>query len=267
MRMIKSALKISRRTSNLACIGEVGHHPLSTTIIPFVLKYFIRLNHFETGSLLHSALMSQSLLPFNTGKTLTYVQFCMNVFNQLKVNVNIHMAEPPSKFSLKVLGSKWKKDLRERYEIYYLSQLNEISQSGQGKMLLYTEVKRTFGYEKYLDLPHSSDLTRIRVSNHWFPIERGRYDVPITPREQRLCILCNEDVGDELHCMLLCKSKQTTAIKEVLIERLTSLSFQFNTMLGDPRALLFYLLKGHDLGLLPFIFTWCKDTNALYKPE
>jgi hypothetical protein len=46
-------------------------------------------------------------------------------------------------------------------------------------------------------------LTRWRLSNHDLQIETGRYTVPYTPREDRLCTLCGA-IEDEHHVIFDC---------------------------------------------------------------
>ncbi len=68
--------------------------------------------------------------------------------------------------------------------------------------MLYSKIKNSFVYERYLNYTAVA-LTRIRLSNHRLSVERGSYKRPLTPPENRICTLCSDDVGDDLHCMLL----------------------------------------------------------------
>ena len=42
-----------------------------------------------------------------------------------------------------------------------------------------------------------SEFTKFRMSTHWLPIERGRFEKLIVPREERLCYFCKSEVGTE----------------------------------------------------------------------
>ena len=46
-------------------------------------------------------------------------------------------------------------------------------------------------------------LSRWRLSNHKLKIETGRYTVPITPRAERKCAICNT-LEDESHAIFYC---------------------------------------------------------------
>ena len=62
---------------------------------------------------------------------------------------------------------------------------------------------------KHLGLPYENRkvISRIRCSNHPLAIEKGRQKKPQTPREERICILCDEEfVEDEDHFLLKCRT-------------------------------------------------------------
>ena len=72
---------------------------------------------------------------------------------------------------------------------------------------MYSSFKHNFGCEKYLYLVKNDKfrlaLTRFRASSHILEIERGRYTVPITPEENRLCHTCDV-VENEKHFLIHC---------------------------------------------------------------
>ena len=88
-------------------------------------------------------------------------------------------------------------------------------------------------------------LTSVIISNHWLPIERGRYTLPITPKEKRLCSLCNQRLGDEIHCMFLCNSVPLVKLRSSLCATVSSISSQFSHLLHYPHSMFQYFLQ-HD---------------------
>ena len=74
-----------------------------------------------------------------------------------------------------------------------------------GKFDLYTNVKSTFSFEKYLkhlSFPYRRYITRLRISSHKLNIEIGIY--ASVDRANRLCSKCSLGVlGDEVHFFLL----------------------------------------------------------------
>ena len=48
-------------------------------------------------------------------------------------------------------------------------------------------------------------VARYRMSSHDLRIERGRYDRPVTPAEQRICTRCNlNEIDNEKHMLFTC---------------------------------------------------------------
>ena len=65
------------------------------------------------------------------------------------------------------------------------------------KLSFYETFKEFYEEEKYLDTINNFDqrqhFTKLRISNHKLAIETRRYSNPKTPREQRYCLLCNNN--------------------------------------------------------------------------
>ena len=65
----------------------------------------------------------------------------------------------------------------------------------------------------YLRLSEHSRIwiTKFRTSNLHLPIETGRwYNIP---REERICHLCKETIGDEYHFLLVCKNENIITLR------------------------------------------------------
>jgi len=73
--------------------------------------------------------------------------------------------------------------------------LNEL-QTTTGKLRTFRQVKYTFKYESYLDLPFHlySAITRLRISNHNLKIETGRYNLPPLPVNERGVIILRNGI-------------------------------------------------------------------------
>ena len=73
----------------------------------------------------------------------------------------------------------------------------------------YRIFKVNFGFEQYLvSLPIKQQifLMQIRTRNHRLPSETGRWQS--IQREERICNLCQAEIGDGFHYMLVCKELQ-----------------------------------------------------------
>ena len=75
-------------------------------------------------------------------------------------------------------------------------------QINDNKLHSYSKIYDSFCLQSYLSfgLPKSltKELTKIRISAHDLLIDHGRYFRPRIPREQRICVQCNQ-VEDEYH--------------------------------------------------------------------
>ena len=89
------------------------------------------------------------------------------------------------------------------------------AKSNSPKLEFYHKLKNEFGpgSEKYLTLVNDPEarksLTRLRISAHNLFIERGRYENPLIPREDRICLHCSLKFGarhieSEHHVLLDC---------------------------------------------------------------
>ena len=75
---------------------------------------------------------------------------------------------------------------------------------------MYRLLKSSFDFEPYLmKLPATVTkfMIKLRTRNHRLPIEKGRWNK--IPLEERTCHLCNSDLGDEYHYILVCKEFST----------------------------------------------------------
>jgi hypothetical protein len=73
------------------------------------------------------------------------------------------------------------------------------------KTINYRIFKDTFGFEDYFNILNEKDFLifcKFRAVNHRLPIECGKWKN--LERENRMCNLCNSDIGDEFHYILKC---------------------------------------------------------------
>ena len=259
-KMAKFALRMPSRCSNIGCRGELGRYPLSVSILTSVLKYYSRLINCQKNTLLHEALTSQHLTTFNSRKTMTYIDFTKRVLDY----GNLDVSGITSKYQRNEFGRKTKQFLEKKYKCVFFDILQNSS-----KLELYSDLKSSFRYEQYLQQVNFSALTKIRLSCHWFPIERGRYG-NFTVRENRVCHLCtcgdrSGPVGDEVHCILQCPNSDIQKYKNKYISMMCLMSHQLEVLTGNDKILLLYILKGHDVILLPNIIEWLDLCNIKYK--
>ena len=101
----------------------------------------------------------------------------------------------------------------------------------ESKLRTYSLFKTDIGCEKYLhevkNVKARQALTKFRLSNHTLSIERGRYTTPKTPKEQRFCPFCPDQVEDELHFLLTCPVYRIPRIE--MIDAMTHVKTSFRT--------------------------------------
>ena len=116
----------------------------------------------------------------------------------------------------------------------------------KGKHQLYAEIKTKNSFEKYLDIDNMNirkAITKMRISSHKFPIETGRYEGK--ERENRICPLCCNDIGDEKHYIFECENKTITETREKFMPIIFSKSPQLKR-LGIQEKLKYMLLCNDD---------------------
>ena len=93
---------------------------------------------------------------------------------------------------------------KERLSLYYKKEWKN-SINNCKKCSLYKFFKTDLTFEKYL-IELNGDLriclTKFRLCNHKLPIELGRHMNII--RNERICVFCNKDLGDEYHYVFSC---------------------------------------------------------------
>ena len=119
----------------------------------------------------------------------------------------------------KISHETLKKQLKLKLQQQYVSEWKaDIGNSS--KLNFYGEIKEKYIFEKYLDLidnrQHKAALTKLRISAHRLHIQTGtykRYDYNLhryinTPREERTCSVCVNEIEDEYHFLFECKKNK-----------------------------------------------------------
>ena len=134
----------------------------------------------------------------------------------------------------------------------------EINESS--KLDTYAIFKVSFGKEKYLscitNFTYRQCLSRIRLAAHDLQVELGRRNN--TPRQDRICLLCNRGVENEQHFLLECET--LTHIREQYLPTF----FLNNSNHHSLCKLMQIEHKNHLLNLCKFIYFACKyrDTRT-----
>ena len=87
------------------------------------------------------------------------------------------------------------------------------------KIQTLTSLKECPGFENYLNLPNKNvrqAVTKLRISAHKLPIETGRFDY--RKRTERICSLCCDGIGDEMHYLTQCQNSIISRTRAELLE-------------------------------------------------
>ena len=109
-----------------------------------------------------------------------------------------------------------------------------------------TKIKNIFEYEKYLDnlgINQRKAMARLRISAHRLPIEVGRYCRPYIPAEERVCLECPNQIGDETHFLVKCA--KFAEQREPLFSQIEEKYPNFNTLNEDQKFIFLMTVEGN----------------------
>ena len=194
----KYILGVHKKSQNSAVRGELGRLPLGTDIISSVVRYRMKLEFSDKDTILNKAYELSTSMSNSHKKSWGLHTKRIVSFVTKHSQLEEHML-----FNKRLL----KKFIRSNYSVHWKSSITQES-----RMRTYNKFKHNFEYEEYLNLAneeHRKSLTRLRISAHRLAIERGRYTVPHTPPEERLCNYCSEKcIEDEFHFLMSCNHYQ-----------------------------------------------------------
>ena len=178
LRYLKWVCGVHRKTSNLGIWGDTGRHPLVFNALKLAIDYFDRVASSSPETLIKKSFEEQR-------------QHNLDWYTNTSGIIEKFGSGPSPLSSTNVM-----KNLHRQFENDWLDGVTKSP-----KLDFYKSLKREFSRESYLNIPNFDDRTsvcKIRTSSHQLEIELGRYTIPITPREDRICAYCSL-VGDEIY--------------------------------------------------------------------
>ena len=250
--------------SNIGSRAELGRIPVGKSIIVAVLKYYARLKLCRKDNILFHALKSQNALKRNSNNTLTFTEVAELLLEQLNVKFNPESCTD-TKASINSFGGKVKRECVKIYINQTVMHIKNMKSDPDNKLVIYSCVKDDYKYEPYLDSPHKlrGSLTRFRLSNHWLPIERGRYTKPKSKRSEHMCPLCRLGIGNELHALFRCSNTELKEFRKYYLNKIFKNNPQCQR-LDDVKQLILFM-KGQDPKINNYVFEWFNKCNNIYK--
>ena len=181
--------------------GETGFFPINIDIQCRVIAYWAKLISSDVFKL--SGIMYKVIYSSYKYSNIRNTRFCWirNVKHILDSYGMSGILQSHIFRNEKWLVCAVKQKLRDIFITNWHAQL-DISSSG----ITYSPIKTNFGMENYLvtlPLKLRKPLIQIRTRNHRLPMETGRW--LHIPREERICNLCNDRIGDKFHFILECR--------------------------------------------------------------
>ena len=249
---------VNKSATNIAVLGDLGWFPLSINAMKSCLGYWFYLLQADECNLI-----------FHTYRdNLSIKEGLSNCINKLLCCINFgHVWENRGTFSEKRCKFAIFNKLKDRYTRHWHQLLfNDERINGANKLRTFRKFKKDFKREMYLftdvDRQCLSDFIKIRISNSYLNIERGRYlKLPV---EQRICQLCNLAVEDEFHFVMICDKLR--AKREELFNNVGSVVPAFLNMSTEEQFI--FLLSSQDLDVCKITVTGISDmyrTNLSLK--
>ena len=201
LKFLKSTLGVRKQTPTPAIYGDTGRFPLIIRQHFKAVKYWCRILNL---SLNHPVRNAYNMLLELDGNG--FKNWCSRIRSVLEITGLGHTwetqhIENTNKFMLtfkesivSIFTQQWRQDI-----------------DSSSKLRSYALIKKQFCVEPYILNINGNHLitalARYRMSSHDLKIERGRYNIPITPIHQRLCTRCElHEIDDEIHLLLHCNA-------------------------------------------------------------
>ena len=195
LKYVKWCLSVHSKASNIGCWGDTGRYPLFLEATKLSIDYFRRAEKAYLDSdcsLLAAAFATQKELKLDWYNNITKLtdkySYRRNHKTRLSTDIQHNLQE----------------DFKKNW-----SDARKVSP----KLEFYDSIKASFEPETYLsnvtNSNHRKSLTRLRLSCHNLFVERGRYEIPLIPRQNRICLFCKYQNGlshveDEWHALTEC---------------------------------------------------------------
>ncbi len=204
---MKHILHVRKTTCNSMVYGELGKYPISTHIKSRMLNYWSRIISGKQDKLCY--IMYQCIYRLYNANSfrspwLNCINNLLNNSGMSGIWLNQEVRNP---LWLKLA---FERSIKDQWITEWYADLNSKSSCST-----YVSFREVFSFQSYLvNLPkhYRINLCKLRTNNHRLPIVTGRFNR--TPREQRICNKCSENiVGDEFHVLLECTNQEITQLR------------------------------------------------------
>jgi hypothetical protein len=205
VKFYKILLQLRQSTPTCMVFGEVGRPSCETAIKKRFLNFWYRLRDPEHQDKM-SSVMYKFLLRLHDEKKYVspYIQCIKTTLQQLGMN-DMWLNQNSLTVGKVCFKSKIKQGLQDTFIQDWFNTIDNSS-----ICINYRMYKTSFCSEGYLKkLPNNLVIrvARFRTTNNRLPVNTLRYvDVP---RNERVCMKCEQDIGDEFHYLFCCPYFET----------------------------------------------------------
>ena len=202
IKVFKTLLGVSKTTSNISILLELGKYPITSYMHYQTIKYFARISSLKDDRLLHEAYNweKEKIITGEKG----FISYMTNTLNRIGMsNIWIDQFEHDQNEQLnKPIINK--RILKRFHDVFTQTILANIKNNN--KLSFLSSLKDTYNKESYLKINNYENrnaITKLRTSNHLLAIETGRWNN--IPRENRICTQCRQNkIEDEYHFLFEC---------------------------------------------------------------
>ena len=252
LRMCKYVLGVTKRTSTLAVLGELGRHPMQLLAQDKAMNFWAYM-HSNNDTLIGRTYQELRLLRHNDTGWFTKMP---ETLNNLGFGFLWNIAQlPTTKYKRKKLLKTLKQRSRDQFSANWHAKLNGPDQP---KLRTYRKFKNNHTHEPYLKLvknpKHRTALAKLRTSNHKLEIETQRYNN--TPEHDRICRQCNSGhVETEEHFIFFCWKHRR--LRPTFLNTCSQLCNNFDTMNTSNK--LIWIMKSRNSELLTKFAEFCYE--------
>lgn len=205
----KFLLGVGKRCTNAGVRGDLGQYPLLVTLLPNVLKYWLRVSSPDSPTIIHKTYiyMYQSMTTSNITSSNPCNNWSSCIKNMLcQFDLSDIWINHGTLYRNKMV-TIFKSRLEHCYSEQWLKYINDSDNNP--KLRTYKLFKKSFTTENYVlqasNVSLRRQFTKLRLSCHSLRVETGRHCHPKIPAEQRYCDICkSKTVEDEFHFIMSC---------------------------------------------------------------
>lgn len=198
LKFCKLLLHVKRSTPNFFVYGELYRFPLIIAIKTRIISYWADLivgKESKYSSTLYNLLYMKHI----NGINFNWITRVKTILEECGMS---YIWSSQTFCSKPWLVKSVKQILCDQFLQKWISDCNTSSKGLSYNLFMLSNFEFPYYLTSSLSCENKIILSKFRSSNHRLPIETGRWQN--VPRENRLCHLCFNDIGDEYHYILSC---------------------------------------------------------------